>query len=78
MSMIGYQVNDEEQMRTKIHTLTRIRTHGLSVQTVKAYASDCGHWDQLATSFCAVHSSLYAQTLVFSPDGEKHTMFGCL
>jgi len=27
-------------MRTNIHALSRIRTHGLSIQVIKAYASD--------------------------------------
>jgi hypothetical protein len=39
--MIGWYVNDDyEQTRTNIHTLTGIRTKGLSVQAIKAYASD--------------------------------------
>jgi hypothetical protein len=40
--MIEWQVNyDDEQKRTNIHALQRIATHGLSVQAIKAYASDC-------------------------------------
>jgi hypothetical protein len=38
--MTGWQVNDDEQTRTNINALNGILTHGLSVQTVKAYASD--------------------------------------
>jgi hypothetical protein len=39
--MIGWQVNDDDEyMRTNIHVLSGIRTHGLSVQAIKAYASD--------------------------------------
>jgi hypothetical protein len=32
--------NDDEQMRTNIHALSGIWTHGLSIQVIKAYASD--------------------------------------
>jgi hypothetical protein len=32
-------VNGDEQMRINIHALSRIQTHGLSVQAIKAYAS---------------------------------------
>jgi hypothetical protein len=39
--MTRRQVNDDEQTRTKIRALSKIRTHGLSVQALKAYASDC-------------------------------------
>jgi hypothetical protein len=40
--MIGWQVNDDgdEQTRTNIHALSGIQTHGLSIQAIKAYASD--------------------------------------
>jgi hypothetical protein len=38
--MVGWQVNDDEKMRTNIHTLSGIQTHSLSVQAIKAYASD--------------------------------------
>jgi hypothetical protein len=39
--MIGWQVNDnDEQMRTNIHSLSGIWTHGLSVQAIKDYISD--------------------------------------
>jgi hypothetical protein len=31
--------DDDEQMRTNIHVLSGIRTHGLSIQVIKAYAS---------------------------------------
>jgi hypothetical protein len=37
--MIGWQVNDDEYTRTNIHVLSGIRTHSLSVQTIKAYTS---------------------------------------
>jgi hypothetical protein len=30
---------DDEQTRTNTHALSGIRTHGLSAQTIKAYAS---------------------------------------
>jgi hypothetical protein len=33
-------VNDDEQMRTNIHALSGIQTHGLSGQAMKAYTSD--------------------------------------
>jgi hypothetical protein len=33
-------VNDDEQTRTNVHALRWIRTHDLSVQAMKAYASD--------------------------------------
>jgi hypothetical protein len=36
--MIGWQVNDDEW--TNICALRAIRTHGLSLQVIKAYASD--------------------------------------
>jgi hypothetical protein len=32
--------DDDEQTRTSIHTLSEIRTHSLSIQAIKAYASD--------------------------------------
>jgi hypothetical protein len=32
--------DDDEQTRTNIHALSGIRTHGLSVKAIKAYASD--------------------------------------
>jgi hypothetical protein len=38
--MIGLQANDDEQTRTNIHALSGIRIHSLSVQAIKAYASD--------------------------------------
>jgi hypothetical protein len=31
--------DDDEQMKTNIHVLSGIRTHGLSIQVIKAYAS---------------------------------------
>jgi hypothetical protein len=37
-SIIRWQVNDDEQTRTNIHALSEIRTHGLKVQDIKAYA----------------------------------------
>jgi hypothetical protein len=38
VSMIGCQVNDYDgQTRTNIHNLSRIQTHDLSVQAIKAY-----------------------------------------
>jgi hypothetical protein len=41
VSMIGCQVNDDdEQTMTNIHALSGIQTHSLSVQVIKAYASD--------------------------------------
>jgi hypothetical protein len=40
--MIEWWVNDDdEQTRTNIYALSGIRTHGLSVQEIKGYAS--GH-----------------------------------
>jgi len=33
-------VNDDKYTRTNIHALSGVRTHGLSVQAIKAYASD--------------------------------------
>jgi hypothetical protein len=36
--MIGCQVNDDKQTRTIIHAFSGIRTHGLSIQAIKAYA----------------------------------------
>jgi hypothetical protein len=33
-------MNDDEYMRANIHALSGIRTHGLNVQGIKAYASD--------------------------------------
>jgi hypothetical protein len=33
--------DDDELMRTNIHALRRIPTHGLSMQAIKAYTSDC-------------------------------------
>jgi hypothetical protein len=40
--MTGWHVNDDdEQMRTNIHALSRIETHGLSMQAITAYALDC-------------------------------------
>jgi hypothetical protein len=52
--MIGWQVNDHEQKRTNIRALSGIRTHGFSVQAIKAYASDreatgTGIWVGLVT-----------------------------
>jgi hypothetical protein len=38
--MIGWKVNDDEYTRTNIHAISGIRIHGLSVQAIKAYASD--------------------------------------
>jgi hypothetical protein len=40
--MIGWQVNNDgdEQTRTNIHALSGIQTHSLSIQAIKAYASD--------------------------------------
>jgi hypothetical protein len=39
--MTGWQVNDNgEQTRPNIHALNRIRTHGLRVQAIKAWAAD--------------------------------------
>jgi hypothetical protein len=41
--MIGWKVtddDDDEHARTNIHALSAIRTHGLSVQAIKAYVSD--------------------------------------
>jgi hypothetical protein len=38
--MIGWQVNNDEQTRTNIHALSWILTHGLSIQAIKACASD--------------------------------------
>jgi hypothetical protein len=39
--MVGWQVNDDDkQMRTNIHALSRIRTLVLRVQAIKTYASD--------------------------------------
>jgi hypothetical protein len=36
-----WQVNDDyEQTRENIHAFSRIRTHGLNVQAIKACASD--------------------------------------
>jgi hypothetical protein len=32
--------DDDEQMRTNIHALSGVRTHGLCFQAIKAYASD--------------------------------------
>jgi hypothetical protein len=32
--------SDDEQTRANIHALSGIRTHDLSVQAIKAYASD--------------------------------------
>jgi hypothetical protein len=32
--------DDDERTRTNIHALSGIRTHGLSVKAIKAYASD--------------------------------------
>jgi hypothetical protein len=41
--MIGRQVNDDtKQTRTNIHALSGIRTHDLSIQEIKDYASDRG------------------------------------
>jgi hypothetical protein len=40
--MIGWHVNDDEQTRKNIHALSRIWTHSLSTQAIKAYyASEC-------------------------------------
>jgi hypothetical protein len=38
----GWQVDDDDdvQMRSSIHDLSGIRTHGISVQAIKAYTSD--------------------------------------
>jgi hypothetical protein len=36
--MMNGDDDEEEQTRTNIHALSGIRTHGLSVQTIKAYA----------------------------------------
>jgi hypothetical protein len=39
--MIRWQANnDEEQMRTNIYAFSGIQTHDLSIQAIKAYASD--------------------------------------
>jgi hypothetical protein len=38
--MTKWQVNDDEQMSTTIHALSRIWTHGLSIQAIEAYTSD--------------------------------------
>jgi hypothetical protein len=32
--------DDDDQTKTNIHALSGIRTHGLSVQAIKAYSSD--------------------------------------
>jgi hypothetical protein len=32
---------DDEHTKANIHALIGIRTHGVSVQAIKAYASDC-------------------------------------
>jgi hypothetical protein len=32
--------DDDEQRRTKIYALNRIRTYGLGIQAIKGYASD--------------------------------------
>jgi hypothetical protein len=39
VSIVGWQVNDNEETRTNIHALSVMRTHCLSVQAIKAYAS---------------------------------------
>jgi hypothetical protein len=39
-SVVGWQVNDDEYM-TNINALSGIRTHDLSGQVIKAYASEC-------------------------------------
>jgi hypothetical protein len=38
--MVGWQVNDGEQTRTTIQAFSGIKTHGLGIQAIKAYASD--------------------------------------
>jgi hypothetical protein len=35
---------DEGLMSTNIHALSRIQTHTVNIQVIKAYASNCGHW----------------------------------
>jgi hypothetical protein len=35
-----YNFDDREKTWTNIHALSRIQTHGLSVQAIKAYVSD--------------------------------------
>jgi hypothetical protein len=52
--MIGWEVNDDEQTRTNIHALSGIWTHSLSIQTIKAYASE-----RVATGTRNVHSLLH-------------------
>jgi hypothetical protein len=32
------------------HTLSRIRTHSLRIQAIKAWALDRAHWDRLASN----------------------------
>jgi hypothetical protein len=39
--MIGWHVNDDEWTRTNIHTSSKIQTHYLSIQAIKACPSDC-------------------------------------
>jgi hypothetical protein len=53
--MIGWQVNDDEQTRINIDALSRIQTHGLSVQVIKAYAKLHGHWDWLKSFLKSKH-----------------------
>jgi hypothetical protein len=67
--MIGWQVNvDDDQMKTNIHALSRIWTHGLSVQAIKTYDSDCA-----ATRISKMQGvEVYLHTfLTLALDGEE-------
>jgi hypothetical protein len=45
--MIGWKVNDDDDYKgMNIQALSGIRTHGLSAQAIKAYASNSSHWDR--------------------------------
>jgi hypothetical protein len=54
--MIGWRENDDKQTRTNTHALRGTWTHGLSVQTIKAYASELGHWDLQKTIITSLKS----------------------
>jgi hypothetical protein len=41
------QVKDDELTRTNIHALGGIKTHGPSIQAIKAFSS--GYWNRLIT-----------------------------